>query len=121
MKFLTRFCTLLIIYTASMHTLVEGSQENKVFKAFLKQRIYESLRSSTGCLSGIDKNELSSLHPSGITEARRYLDGIGKDYALYEPNPAIVSSYVTFMCDSKNFGSHGVLPQLPPEHTVCFS
>ena len=119
MNFLSRFSSLLIIFTACIHTFAEGSQEAKIHSAFLKQRIYESLRQAN-CFTSIDKRTFSGVHPSGIAEAQRYLDKMGEDYAIYEPDPSLVSSYVNFMCKHKSTGTHGVLPELPPEYAVCF-
>mmetsp|Transcript_5769 Transcript_5769/g.16952 ORF Transcript_5769/g.16952 Transcript_5769/m.16952 type:complete len:211 (+) Transcript_5769:1000-1632(+) len=118
MTFIIHFCTLFIICATCMHILVEGSQEVQLFSAFLKQRIYDSLRSRTDCLTGVDKRALHSVHPSGIVEAQRYLEKMGKDGAYYEPDPSMVNSYVTYMCETKHFGSGTKLPVLPQEYAM---
>ena len=102
-----------------MHILVQGSKEHETTQAFLRQSIYDSVRSRSGCLSGVDKRQLHSIHPSGVAEARTYLKKVGKDEAYYQPDPSMVDVYATYMCETKNFGSSQALPQLPQEYVVC--
>jgi len=99
-----------------MLIIVQGSREHQAFQAFLKQSIYDSLRSTPGCLEGVDRRALHSIHPSGIDQARKYLREIGKDEAYFKPDPSMVNSYVTYMCETKKFGGGGNLPLLPQEY-----
>ena len=119
MTFLFRSCTLFLIYASHMHIIVQGSREHQASEAFLKQSIYNSLRSTPGCLEGVDRRALHPMHPSGIDQAKKYLREIGKDEAYYKPDPSMVNSYVTYMCETKKFGGGGKLPVLPQEYVVC--
>ena len=119
MTFLFRSCALFVIYASHMLIIVQGSGEHQAFEAFLKQSLYDSLRSTPGCLEGVDRRALHSMHPSGIDQAKKYLREIGKDEAYFKPDPSLVNSYVTYMCETKKFGKGGNLPVLPQEYVVC--